>query len=95
LLDFVTRPYTDEERAEIMTRVLGKTVAYRYIPREVFASFGFPGAEDLANMFEFNRLHVPNRRADLEESRALYPQIQDFETWLRRHKDRFAGILQA
>jgi uncharacterized protein YbjT (DUF2867 family) len=31
--------------AAIMTRVLGKPVVYNYIPREVFAGFGFPGAE--------------------------------------------------
>ncbi|MFQ5927526.1 MAG: NmrA/HSCARG family protein, partial [Terriglobia bacterium] len=62
--------------AEIMTRVLGKKVVYNYIPREVFSSFAFPGAEDLANMFEFNRLHIPNRQADLTQSRALYLRMQ-------------------
>ncbi|MFQ5817624.1 MAG: NmrA/HSCARG family protein [Terriglobia bacterium] len=80
--------------AEIMTRVLGKKVVYNYIPREVFASFTFPGAEDLANMFEFNRLHIPNRKADLEQSRTLYPRMQSFESWLTANKSRFQSILQ-
>jgi hypothetical protein len=75
--------------AEIMSRILGKTVKYNYIPRDVFASFDFPGAEDLANMFEYNRLHIPDRQTDLEESRALYPGIQNFEFWLENNKDRF------
>jgi uncharacterized protein YbjT (DUF2867 family) len=75
--------------AEIMTRVLGKKVVYHYIPRDVFASFGFPGADDLANMFEFNRLHIANRQADLAESRFLYPGMQRFETWLPAHKHQF------
>lgn len=78
-----------KDYAEIMTRVLGRKVAYHYIPREVFASFGFPGAEDLANMFEFNRLHIPNRQADLAESRFLYPEMQRFETWLETHRGEF------
>ena len=82
------------EYAEIMTRVLGQKIVYNHIPREVFASFGFPGAEDLANMFEFFRLYVPNRRADLEQCRALNPAMQRFEPWMAANKDRFAAILQ-
>lgn len=88
--DFPPKTY-----AEIMTRVLGKPVVYNYIPREVFASFDFPGAEELANMFEFNRLHIPNRQADLAESRSLYPKMQTFESWLSANKDKFSGILQS
>ena len=80
--------------AEIMSRVLGKKIIYRYIPREVFAKLGFPGAEDLANMFEYNRLFIPNRQADLEQSMALYPEIQRFEPWVEANKDRFAAILK-
>ena len=82
------------EYAEIMTRVLGKTVVYNYIRREVFASFGFPGADDLANMFEVQRRFIPNRQVDLEESRRLYPPMQTFESWLSGHKDKFRDILQ-
>lgn len=80
--------------AEAMTRVLGEKVVYNYVPREVFASFGFPGAADLANMFEFNRLYIPSRRADLEESRALYSQMQTFEAWLGANRDRLLSVLQ-
>jgi uncharacterized protein YbjT (DUF2867 family) len=80
--------------AGIMSRVLGKKIIYRYIPREVFAKLGFPGAEDLANMFEYNRLFIPNRQADLEQSLALYPEIQRFEPWVEANKDRFAAILK-
>ncbi|MFQ5755554.1 MAG: NmrA/HSCARG family protein [Acidiferrobacterales bacterium] len=75
--------------AEIMTRVLGKNVVYHHIPREVFAGFDFPGAGDLANMFEFNRLYIPNRQPDLAECRKLYPAMQSFEAWLRANKAKF------
>ncbi|GAC1491342.1 MAG: NmrA/HSCARG family protein [Chamaesiphon sp.] len=81
--------------AEVMTRVLGKPVVYNYIPREVFASFNFPGADDLANMFEFNRLYIPNSKTELGESRKLSPKIQTFESWLSANKDKFQDILGA
>jgi uncharacterized protein YbjT (DUF2867 family) len=78
--------------AETMSRVLGEKVIYDYIPREVFASFGFPGAEELANMFEFQRRFVPQRKADMQESYELNPQMQSFEKWLQNHKEAFAFI---
>lgn len=84
---------TPDQYAETMTRVLGTQIAYNYIPREVFASFGFPGADDLANMFEFNRRFIPNRRADLEQSRRLYPGMQSFETWLHANEGRLRQAL--
>jgi uncharacterized protein YbjT (DUF2867 family) len=80
--------------AEIMSRVLGKKIIYRYIPREVFSKLGFPGAEDLANMFEYNRLFIPNRPADLEQSLALYPEMQRFEPWVEANRQNFAAILK-
>jgi hypothetical protein len=77
-----------------MSRVLGKKIIYRYIPREVFAKFGFPGAEDLSNMFEYNRLFIPNRLADLEQSLELYPEMQRFEPWVEANRQKFAAILK-
>lgn len=75
--------------AEIMTRVFGKKVVYNYIPRDVFASFDFPGADDLANMFEYNRRYIPDRQEDMEESLKLYPSMQTFESWLTANKTYF------
>lgn len=75
--------------AEIMARVSGRAVTYGHVPREVFAAYGFPGAEDLANMFEFYRTRVPDRQADLLSTRELYPEVQGFESWLTKHRDRF------
>jgi uncharacterized protein YbjT (DUF2867 family) len=84
-----------KEYAEIMTRVLGKTVVYNDIPRDTYAALDFPGAGELADMFEFNRLHIPNRQDDLTESRSLYPQMQTFESWLETNKEAFRGIMGA
>ncbi|MBK9713201.1 MAG: NmrA/HSCARG family protein [Kouleothrix sp.] len=80
--------------AEIMSRVLGAQVVYNHIPRDVFASLGFPGAEETANMFEFYRTRVPDQRVAIERSRALYPDMQSFESWLERHAEQFVSLVQ-
>ena len=81
--------------AELMSRALGVKVVYEHVPREVFAGFGFPGAEDLADMFDFYRRYVPSRAQDVAASRALYPQIQSFETWVAANRERFKPVLEA
>lgn len=78
--------------AAAMTKHLGRTVNYNHIPREVFASFGFPGAEDLANMFDINRRFSFWRENDLAMSRSLFPQIKTFEAWLAANKGKFLEI---
>ena len=88
-IGIVGNDLTPTEYAAIMTRILDKTVVYNHIPREVFASFGFPGAEDLANMFEFHRIYVADRQADVITSRSLNPTIQTFESWLITNKAKF------
>lgn len=84
-----------DEYAEVMHRVLGRPFAYRYVTHDAFAALGFPGARDLADMFEFNRQYVPNRRVDLAKSRELYPQIRSFEHWLRSHTPAFERAMAA
>lgn len=42
-----------EELASIFSEATGKTIKYNKVPWEVFAGFGFPGADELAQMFEF------------------------------------------
>lgn len=80
---------TPAEYAAAMTRVSGRQVNYAHIPHDVFTAFEFPGAEDLANMFEYYRTRVPDRGTDLVLTRELYPEVQGFEGWLRRHQQRF------
>lgn len=70
--------------AEVMSRRTGRTIRYAHVPREVFAALGFPGAEDLADMFEYYRLHMPSRTADIVTSRAIAPGVQTFDTWMEQ-----------
>jgi uncharacterized protein YbjT (DUF2867 family) len=79
--------------AEVMSQATGKTIRYGHIPRETFAAFGFPGAEDLADMFEYYRVHIPSRADDIQSGRAIAPDLQSFETWMTRNADRLQGAL--
>jgi len=44
---------TGNDLADIFSKATGKTIKYNCVSWETFASFGFPGADELAQMFEF------------------------------------------
>ena len=83
------------EYAAAMGRATGLDVKYAYMPREAFAALGFPGAEDLADMFEFYRLHIPSRAKDIEACRSLAPELQSFEAWVTKNADKLRATLVA
>jgi uncharacterized protein YbjT (DUF2867 family) len=81
---------TGAEMARALTRALGQEVRYNSVPPEVFRTFGFPGADDLGNMFQFNRdfsEYFCGAR-DLAFTRSLNPEAQTFEEWLAVHKEQ-------
>jgi len=81
---------TGAEMAATFTKVLGREVGYHEIPPEVYRGFGFPGAEDLGNMFQFNRDfsdYFCSARS-VEFSRSLNPALQSFEVWLKKNRAR-------
>lgn len=82
-----------EEYAQIMARMLSRKIEYQYIAHDVFAALPFPGGHDLANMFEFNRLYIPNRKTDLAKSRELFPEIRSFDRWLRGNAAAMERVL--
>lgn len=81
---------TGAEMAAALSKALGKEVRYNDVPPEVFRGFGFPGAEDLGNMFQykrdFNEAFVGARSLAL--SRALNPELLTFDQWLQKNKSR-------
>ena len=81
---------TGAEMARKLTRALGQEVRYNNVPPEVYRSFGFPGADDLGNMFQFKRDFNDYFRGarSLEFSRSLNPELQTFDQWLAQHKDQ-------
>jgi hypothetical protein len=44
-------------------------------------------------MFEYNRLYIPNRCADVAESRSLNPNMRNFTSWLMANKQAFESVL--
>jgi hypothetical protein len=76
--------------AAAMTAAIGKTVRYNEVEPAVFRSFGFPGADDLGNMFQVYRdfARELNTTRDVARSRSLNPQLQDFKTWLAANARR-------
>jgi uncharacterized protein YbjT (DUF2867 family) len=78
------------EMAAGLSQALGREVRYNAVDPEVFRGFGFPGADDLGNMFQFNRDFAVDfaRPRDLQFSRSLNPELQSFKDWLARNKDR-------
>ena len=81
---------TGAQMAAALTKALGQTVRYNAVTPEQFRAFGFPGAEDLGNMFqfkaEFEEYYCGARPIDV--SRKLNPELQDFATFLARNAKR-------
>jgi uncharacterized protein YbjT (DUF2867 family) len=81
---------TGAQLAAGLSRALGREVRYNDVPPEVYRSFGFPGADDMGNMFQFKRdfnaAFVGAR--SLELSRRLNPELQTFDAWLQKNKSK-------
>ena len=75
---------TGEEMAAGMSEALGVPVRYNDVPPDVYRSFGFPGADDMGNMFQFKRdfndYYCKSR--SIEFARSLNPELQSYEQWL-------------
>jgi uncharacterized protein YbjT (DUF2867 family) len=78
---------TGAQMAAGLAHALGRDVTYQAVPFEVFRGLGFPGAEDLGNMFQFNHDFAADFRAarNVEFSRSLNPRLLDFDQWLAAH----------
>jgi uncharacterized protein YbjT (DUF2867 family) len=81
---------TGAQMAAGLSRFLGQEVKYQAVTPEAYRGFGFPGAEDLGNMFQFkhdfNEAFVGAR--NLDATRALNPSLQSFDAWLAKNGSR-------
>jgi uncharacterized protein YbjT (DUF2867 family) len=75
------------EMAEKLARALGRPVRYNPVSPEVYRGFGFPGADDLGNMFQFKRDFNEDycNPRDPAFARSLNPELQTFDQWLAVH----------
>jgi hypothetical protein len=55
---------------------------------DAYRSLGFPGADDLGNMFQIFDEFEPQYRASrsVQAARALAPSLMDFDQWLAKYK---------
>jgi len=81
---------TGGEMAAAMAKAFGQTVRYNEVTPEQYRAFGFKGAEDLGNMFQFkqdfNEAFCAARNPAVAKS--LNPALQTFEVWLAQNKNR-------
>lgn len=72
------------EMAEKLTTALGKKIMYNNVSPEIYRSFGFPGADDLGNMFQFKRDFNEDYNVirNIDFSLELNPELKSFEKWL-------------
>ena len=78
---------TGKQMADSLTNALGEEVAYNAVPFDVYRSFGFPGADDVGNMFQFKHdfedYYCGAR--DLKFSKSLNPELKNFDEWLKEN----------
>ncbi|MBI4167258.1 MAG: NmrA/HSCARG family protein [Acidobacteria bacterium] len=81
---------TGSEMAAALSKALGQPVTYNAIPFDVYRGLGFPGADDLGNMFQFKHdfQEVFCGARDPKVARSLNPDLQTFSQWLEKNKDR-------
>ena len=81
---------TGKEMADAFTRALGQEVVYNAVPFDVYRSFGFPGAEDLGNMFQFKHDFEDyfSGIRDIESAKKINPAMQSLDSWLEKNKSK-------
>jgi hypothetical protein len=67
-----------------MTKAIGQEIIYNNVTPDTYRSFGFPGADDLGNMFQFYRDFEKevNGVRNISSSRELNPELKNFNQWL-------------
>ena len=81
---------TGVQMAEKISKALGTEVLYNKVEPDVFRSFGFPGADEVGNMFQFYRDFSDHFTAtrSISFAKELNPELQDFDTWLEQNASR-------
>ncbi|XP_069838296.1 nmrA-like family domain-containing protein 1 [Dendropsophus ebraccatus] len=80
---------TISQYAAIMSNVTGKDIRDAKITPEEYEKFGFPGVEEVANMFRFY-IMMPDR--DKELTLKLNPKAKNFQQWMEENKEAFKEL---
>ncbi len=81
---------TGEQMAKSLSKALGQQVTYNAVSPAAYRAFGFPGADDLGNMFQFNSEFEQDccDARNISETKSLNPELQTFDRWLGENKSR-------
>ena len=81
---------TGAQIAKSLSKALGQPVVYNAVSPAAYRGFGFPGAEDLGNMFQFNSEFEQDccDARNISETKSLNPELQTFDRWLGENKSR-------
>src|SRR5438105_4527859 len=81
---------TGAQMAKSLSKALGQEVRYNAVTPAAYSGFGFPGADDLANMFQFNSEFEQDccDARNISETKSLNPELLTFDRWLTQHKAR-------
>ena len=81
---------TGAQMAKSLTKALGQEVRYNQVTPEAYRAFGFPGADDLGNMFQFNTEFEQDccDARSISETKKLNPELMTFDRWLAENKNR-------
>jgi uncharacterized protein YbjT (DUF2867 family) len=88
---------TGEEIAKAFAEVTDKKVEFIPMTRDQYAGLGFPGCEDLANMFKFKHDYNETFCAlrDLKKSKKLTgSELKSFKSWLQDNLDALQKAMQ-
>ena len=81
---------TGAQMAAALSSALGQPVAYHPVLFDDYRKLGFPGADDLGNMFQYKHDFEKEfcGARNLQFSRSLNPELQTFAAWLAANKSR-------
>ncbi|MBT8396415.1 MAG: NmrA/HSCARG family protein, partial [Gemmatimonadetes bacterium] len=81
---------TGQEMAAAMSSAFGEPVSYNAVPFDVYRGLGFPGADDLGNMFQFKHDFEDYfcGARPVDATRDLNPRLESFQSWLDSNKDK-------
>ena len=81
---------TGPEMAAAFARALGRKVSFYDMPFDAYRALGFPGDDDLGNMFQYQALYNEEfcKSRDVALSRALNRELLSLDAWLDRNKEK-------
>lgn len=81
---------TGAQMAKSLTKALGQEIRYNEITPADFRALGFPGSDDLGNMFQFFRDFDQDccDARSISETKKLNPELLTFDRWLAANKSQ-------